>query len=164
MSPPRHVRRLGPVDAVVAVPGSKSIANRALVCAALADGTSELRNVPPGDDTVAMLTCLRQLGVAIDDAIDDTIDDAIDDTVDGAIDKIDQIDGRVAVAGRGGVLTAPDGALHAGLAGTTSRFVTALAALAGAPVTIDGDPPLRSRPFLPLHEALTQLGVTVTPD
>ena len=69
----RHVRRLGPVDAVVAVPGSKSIANRALVCAALADGTSELRNVPPGDDTVAMLTCLRRLGIDIDATINDAV-------------------------------------------------------------------------------------------
>ena len=43
----------GPVDAVVAVPGSKSIANRALVCAALTPGTSELTNVPDGDDTTA---------------------------------------------------------------------------------------------------------------
>ncbi len=154
MSLPRHVRRLGPIDAVAPVPGSKSIANRALVCAALADGTSELRNVPPGDDTVAMLACLRRLGVEIDHSIDDTVEDAIDAA---------QNDGCVAVAGRGGAMVAPDAALHAGLAGTTSRFVTALAALAAAPVIIDGDPPLRSRPFQPLHEALTELGVTVTP-
>ena len=40
-----------PIDAVVEVPGSKSIANRALVCAALADGESVLRGVPGGDDT-----------------------------------------------------------------------------------------------------------------
>jgi len=158
-------RTLGPVDAVVAVPGSKSIANRALVCAALADGTSELRNVPPGDDTVAMLTCLRRLGIDIDATINDAVHGAVNDEIEDAVDVIDVIDvvdGRLAVTGRGGALNAPDGALHAGLAGTTSRFVTALAALAGAPVTIDGDPPLRSRPFLPLHEALTQLGVTVT--
>ncbi|MEA3185241.1 MAG: hypothetical protein QOJ74_1718, partial [Ilumatobacteraceae bacterium] len=44
---------LHPIDAVVAVPGSKSIANRALVCAALAGGTSSIRNLPGGDDTEA---------------------------------------------------------------------------------------------------------------
>jgi 3-phosphoshikimate 1-carboxyvinyltransferase len=123
-------------EAVVDVPGSKSIANRALVCAALADGTSELTNVPDGDDTVAMVGCLRALGV-------ETVLD----------------DGRVVVAG-GRALTEPV-ALHAGLAGTTSRFVTALAALGSAPITVDGLPPLRRRPFGPLHDALVQLGVRV---
>ena len=57
---------LHPIDAVVAVPGSKSIANRALVCAALADGPSTLHNLPDGDDTAAMLTCLELLGIAVD--------------------------------------------------------------------------------------------------
>ncbi|MGI9052075.1 MAG: 3-phosphoshikimate 1-carboxyvinyltransferase, partial [Ilumatobacteraceae bacterium] len=47
-----------PLDAVVTVPGSKSIANRALVCAALADGESQLRGVPDGDDTASMIECL----------------------------------------------------------------------------------------------------------
>jgi 3-phosphoshikimate 1-carboxyvinyltransferase len=128
-----------PVDAVVAVPGSKSIANRALVCAALADGTSELTNVPDGDDTQAMLACLRTLGL------------------DAGLDA-----GRVSITGRGG---APDVAravtLHAGLAGTTSRFVTALAALGTTAIVVDGHPPLRRRPFGPLHDALVQLGVSV---
>lgn len=132
----RTLRR--PVDAVIAVPGSKSIANRALVCAALADGTTQLTNVPDGDDTAAMLACLRELGVDV------WLDD-----------------GRVAITGTGPAWSG--GTLHAGLAGTTSRFVTALAALGTVPVTIDGDPPLRRRPFGPLHAALAQLGVTVTP-
>ena len=44
-----------PVHATVRVPGSKSIANRALVCAALADGTSVLTGLPGGDDTIAMI-------------------------------------------------------------------------------------------------------------
>jgi 3-phosphoshikimate 1-carboxyvinyltransferase len=49
------------------------------------------------------------------------------------------------------------------LAGTTSRFLTAVAALAPGPETIDGDPPLRARPMAPLHDALRALGATVTP-
>lgn len=128
-----------PVDTTVAVPGSKSIANRALVCAALADGTTELTNVPDGDDTIAMLACLRALGL-------------------GAELRRD----RVTLTGGGGARTEP-AVLHAALAGTTSRFVTALAALGSAPITIDGHPPLRRRPFAPLHDALTQLGVHVAP-
>lgn len=132
---------LHPIDAVVAVPGSKSIANRALVCAALADGTSTLHNVPDGDDTEAMLTCLRLLGI----------------TVERGRDHAD-----ASVAGTGGELRPGPVHLPTGLAGTTSRFVTALAALGVGPFTIDGEPPLRARPMGPLHDALTALGATVT--
>ncbi len=57
----------GPLDAVVTVPGSKSIANRALVCAALADGDIRLHRVPGGDDTVAMVRCLQALGAGVSD-------------------------------------------------------------------------------------------------
>ena len=65
------------------------------------------------------------------------------------------------MAGTGGRLTTQPVDLDAGLAGTTSRFVTAVAALAGAPVTIDGAPPLRRRPMGPLHDALRALGADV---
>lgn len=125
-------------EGIVAVPGSKSIANRALVCAALARGRSELSNVPDGDDTAAMLASLRCLGL------------------DAELD-----DGHVSIEGVGTAWSAEPRTLHAGLAGTTSRFVTALAALGPGPITIDGDPPLRRRPFGPLHDALSQLGVQV---
>jgi 3-phosphoshikimate 1-carboxyvinyltransferase len=122
----------------VAVPGSKSIANRALVCAALAEGTSGLTNVPDGDDTVAMLGCLTALGL-----------------------DAERRAGRVSITGTGADWSHAPIRLHAALAGTTSRFVTALAALGSAPITVDGLPPLRRRPFGPLHDALAQLGVRV---
>ena len=128
----------GRVDTTVAVPGSKSIANRALVCASLADGPSTLRNVPDGDDTSAMVAALRTLGHDV--------------AVDGNVIAIGP------VGTDWGSVT-----LDAALAGTTSRFLTALAALGAAPVTIDGAGPLRARPFGPLHDALTQLGVAVVP-
>ncbi len=126
------------------MPGSKSIANRVLVCAALARGTSELSNVPDGDDTAAMLACLGSLGLAAER--------------EGT---------NVSIVGVGSDWPigdeSPPRMLHAALAGTTSRFVTALAALVGRPIVVDGHPPLRRRPFRPLHEALEQLGVVVTP-
>ena len=128
-----------PIDAVVRVPGSKSVANRALVCAALADGTSTLRDVPDGDDSEAMLDCLRSLGLEAE---------RDGDTV--------TVTGGVARFARRPVV------LPARLAGTTSRFVTAVAALGHAPYTVDGLPPLRRRPMAPLHEALASLGVRVT--
>ena len=139
MSTARLVRPIsGPVDATVDVPGSKSIANRALLCAALAEGTSELDNVPDGDDTAAMVACLRALG--------------LDAAHDGR---------RVTLAGHGPGWGAAPLSLHAALAGTTSRFVSALAALGSAPIVIDGLAPLRRRPFGPLQAALVQLGARV---
>ena len=130
--------RRGPVDGAVEVPGSKSIVNRVLVVAALADGDSVLTGMPDGDDTVAMLACLHGLGVTTE---------RLDDGPPGVL-----------VAGRGGALTS-GATLHAGLAGTTSRFVTAMAALASGPVIIDGHQPLRDRPMAELHGALRALGV-----
>lgn len=141
MSETHRVRPLfGPVDAIVEVPGSKSIANRALVCAALARGRSQLANMPDGDDTAAMVGCLRALGL-----------------------DASRVGDRATVSGAGGEWPYGERTLDTGLAGTTSRFVTALAALGGGPFTIDGAPPLRRRPFGPLHDALAHLGVAITP-
>jgi 3-phosphoshikimate 1-carboxyvinyltransferase len=130
---------LHPIDAVVAVPGSKSIANRALICAALADGPSTLSNVPSGDDTEAMVTCLGLLGIRVER----------------------RLAGGATVFGTGGALPTGPAHLPTRLAGTTSRFVTALAALGPGPYTIDGDAPLRTRPMAPLHDALIALGARV---
>ncbi|MEY4176296.1 MAG: 3-phosphoshikimate 1-carboxyvinyltransferase, partial [Actinomycetota bacterium] len=127
-----------PLDAVVEVPGSKSIANRALVCAALAEGESTLVGVPDGDDSEAMLDCLRLLGLAAERSGSDVV-------IGGGLGSF-----------RKGPLTLPTR-----LAGTTSRFVTALAALGPGPYTIDGEAPLRRRPMGPLHEALADMGVSV---
>mgnify|MGYP000002170294 CR=1 FL=1 len=138
-----RVRRAdGPVIAQVAVPPSKSIVNRALVCAALADGTSEIVGVAPGDDTAAMIDCLQRLGCGI-----------------GV--RIDGVHRIADVIGTGAVLTRGPLRLEAGLAGTTSRFVTALCALGVGEYTVDGAPPLRARPMGPLHDALGALGATV---
>ncbi len=126
-----------PVHATVSVPGSKSLANRAFVCAALADGVSSITRVAPGDDTLAMVDCLRVLGVGLEL----------------------ENDAQASVTGTGGAFHAEGARLHARLAGTTSRFATALAALGDGPITIDGAPPLRSRPIGPLLEALETLGV-----
>lgn len=127
----------GPVDARVAVPGSKSISNRALICAGLADGESLVRNAAPGADTQAMLECLHAFGVDIDLVMSD-----------------------VRIRGLGG---APRGGcvLDARLAGTTSRFVTALAALGERATTISGAAPLLRRPMSDLHRALLELGASV---
>ena len=129
-----------PVSAVVVVPGSKSLANRALVCAALAGGGTQVDNVPSGDDTVAMLAGLRALGCEINES------------------------GASMVFRRGLSLDDDEAAfVHAGLAGTTSRFLTAVAAMRKGSVTIDGLEALRNRPMQDLHEALRALGADVKP-
>lgn len=127
----------GPVVADVVVPGSKSIANRALVCAALARGTTNLSNMAPGDDTMAMVDCLRSLGVGIE-----------------------MIATRTRVEGRDGDIRG-GATVDARLAGTTSRFVTAVAALGGDATTVDGGAALRRRPMGELHDALGELGADV---
>ena len=139
-----HVQHVDhPLDAVVRVPGSKSIANRALVCAALADGESVLRNVPGGDDTAAMLECVSLLGAGVAASTDTSTE--------------------VTVLGTGAVLRDGPMTLPTQLAGTTSRFITAVCALGSGHYEIDGLAPLRARPMGPLHDALVSLGVSVQP-
>lgn len=147
----RIVPRTGPLDATVMVPGSKSITNRALVCALLADGTSTLRGVAPGDDTAAMLDCVRAFGAATEAG------------ASGGDLGLGLGRDMVRVTGVGGELREGPLTLHAQLAGTTSRFVTAVAALGAGPYLIDGLAPLRTRPMAPLHDALAQLGAKLEP-
>lgn len=130
----RLLARTTPVDATVRVPGSKSVANRALVCALLADGVSTIEGVPAGDDVEAMLDALSATGRLVR-------------TANGV---------RVSGGPAAGRLLPTQ--VNCRLAGTTSRFLTAVAALSGAPVTLDGEGPLRSRPMSDLHSALVALG------
>lgn len=127
-------------DASVRVPGSRSVSNRALVCAALAEGTSLLSGLLDSDDTAAMLDCLSALGIGW------------------------RRSGRsdVEVAGCAGRL--PDGprSLFTRLSGTTSRFATAMCALGRGDYSIDAEAPMRARPMQPLIEALGSVGVQVT--
>ena len=120
-------------------PGSKSITNRVLITAALAPGESRLANPLRSDDTAAMIECLRRLGVRISmDADGFTV----------------RSDGRL----RGGAR------LDARASGTTARFITAAAALAGGPSVIDGTPRMRERPIGPLVEGLRRLGAGIGAD
>ena len=123
-------------DAVIRPPGSKSLTNRALVVAALAEGPSRLHRILHADDTDAMIGALRALGCTID--------------IDG--------DG-VVVGGRAPV---PDRVtIDARLSGTTARFLLPLAALGGSEVIVDGQAGLRRRPIGPLLDALSTLGAEI---
>ncbi len=129
-----------PVAASVRLPGSKSITNRALLLAALADGESKLIAPLHSEDTFYMTSALRELGVSIEET-----------------------PGRdFVVMGRGGRFAAPSKTLFVGNSGTTVRFLTAAACLApeGAETTLDGVARMRERPIRDLVGALLTLGVT----
>lgn len=128
----------GPIDATVRPPGSKSITNRALLIAGLAEGRSILDGVLFADDTRAMLDCISSIGATV--------------AVDGTTVTIDGIGGRI------GPGTAP---LFANQSGTTARFVAAALLLADAPVVLDADPAMRRRPMGPTIASLRALGAEV---
>jgi 3-phosphoshikimate 1-carboxyvinyltransferase len=132
-----------PVTATVALPGSKSVTNRALLLAALADGPGTVRRALRSRDADLMASALRALGATLV---------ASDETAAG-------VDWRVTPGPiRGGA------SIDAGLAGTVMRFVPPMAALADGPVFFDGDPHARKRPMGPILDALRALGARIDND
>ena len=129
-----------PIDAVVRPPGSKSITNRALVCAALAEGNSVLRGALDSEDTQVMIEGLRALGI-----------------------KVEAQDARktLIVEGCAGKIPARSAKIHVGNSGTTIRFLTALATLGRGNFELDGIPRMRERPIGDLADSLNQLGADV---
>jgi 3-phosphoshikimate 1-carboxyvinyltransferase len=127
----------GPVDVRIELPGSKSLTNRALVLAALADGPSVVRRALRSRDTELMAAALVSLGAAVNTSGDDW------SVVPGELHG---------------------GEVDCGLAGTVMRFVPPVAALADGPVAFDGDPHARTRPMAGVLQSLRSLGVEVDDD
>ena len=127
---------VGPIDAVISVPGSKSVANRALVCAMLSKEASRITGIPSGDDAQVVLNVIRDSGRSI------------------------SVSENEVLIGESSLLKFP-GIVDAVLAGTSSRFLTAVAALFDSTTIIDGEDALRARPMSDLHEALEALGAEV---
>ena len=132
-----RVHPVGPVDAVVQPPGSKSLTNRYLLCAALADGKSTLRGASLSDDALRMIEGLRRLGIHVELREDANVID---------------------IHGCRGHIPATDAEIDAGNAGTAMRFLTALAGLGHGRYRLDGSPRMRERPIGELVGALQQLG------
>lgn len=126
-------------DVTVQVPGSKSVTNRALLCAALAPGRSILRDVLVADDTRAMMDALTGFGARV---------------------TLDEEARTVEVVGAD-LNSGSDITVYARQSGTTSRLVLPAAALRSGTTLLDGSEQLRARPFGPQLAALRQLGATL---
>jgi 3-phosphoshikimate 1-carboxyvinyltransferase len=129
---------VAPIDAVVSVPGSKSLTNRALVVSSLAGGKSHLSNVLHSDDTRYMMSHLRTLGIALQ---------ACDDQVE--------------IEGLGGNFPPVQTSLFCGNAGTTVRFLSALCSLVPGAQVVTGDQRMQARPIRDLVDALSGLGADI---
>ena len=125
------------VDKTLSVPGSKSLTNRALVVAALADGVTTLRGGLVAEDSEVMVRALTDLGIEV--------------KVDGT---------TFTVHGRGGRIPNANVELDLRLSGTSVRFLTALVALGRGRYVLDGNERMRQRPIQDLLSALKPLGVT----
>ena len=125
----------------VSVPGSKSITNRALLLATLAQGTSTLRGVLFSDDSRHFLKCVQDLG----------FETAVDE---GAR--------TVTVKGAGGAVPLSEASQHVGSAGTAARFLTAFLGLSQGVYHMDSSEQMRRRPMAPLLDSLTELGCEVS--
>jgi 3-phosphoshikimate 1-carboxyvinyltransferase len=139
----------GPIDVVATVPGSKSITNRALVCAALARGRSTLEGALVADDTEAMVGVLRSLGLTV----------SVDQNAAPGADNA-----RIVVGGCAGAVPPATAPLDVRQSGTTARFTLPLVALGSGPYVVDAHPQMRARPMHESIAALRSLGAAISDD
>lgn len=123
----------------ISVPGSKSITNRAFLCAALAEGKSTLKTPLHSIDTERMQVSLDQLGIQVQQ----------------------QENGDITIGGRGGVFDGGEKTLFLENAGTAVRFLTAAMALRKGKTILDGNERMRERPLKHLIRSLQQAGVPI---
>lgn len=138
-----RIHPVGPLQAVCRLPGSKSLSNRALLCAALADGASVLRHASTADDVGAMCAGLRRLGVRVD---------------------FDAPAAVLNVQGCRGLLPAEAAEIDAGDAGTVMRFLTALSCVGYGEYRLDGSARMRQRPIGGLVDGLRGIGARIRYD
>ncbi len=132
-----EIQPTGPLRGTIRPPGSKSITNRALVCAALAEGESRLSGALDSEDTRVMIESLGRLGIDV---------------------RHDPAAAEVRVVGCGGRLPSGEFQLYAANSGTTVRFLTAMLATGHGTYRLDGTSRMRERPIEDLLDALRQLG------
>ena len=131
-----------PLHATVCVPGSKSLTNRALLIASLANGKTRLTNALFSDDSCYFAKALQTLGFDV---------------------QLDEARHEMTVTGLGGKIPAKQAELFIGNAGTAARFLSAFLTLGNGEYILDGEPRMRERPIGDLIDSLTQLGATIQP-
>jgi 3-phosphoshikimate 1-carboxyvinyltransferase len=131
-----------PLHATVRVPGSKSLTNRALLIASLANGTTRLTNALFSDDSRYFAEALQTLGFDV---------------------QLDEADHEMTVTGLGGKIPVNRAELFIGNAGTAARFLSAFLTLGNGEYILDGEPRMRERPIGDLVDSLTQLGAAIQP-
>ena len=131
-----------PLDATVRVPGSKSLTNRALLIASLANGRTCLTNALFSVDTLHFVGALQALGFVV---------------------QLDEANSELTVKGLGGKIPAHKADLFIGNAGTAARFLSAFLTLGTGEFVLDGDSRMRERPIGDLVDTLTQLGAKLEP-
>lgn len=124
----------------VQVPGSKSITNRALLLATLAEGTSVLRGALFSDDSRHFLKCVQDLGFGTEVREDERI---------------------IKITGQGGSVPLPEASQYVGSAGTAARFLTAYLGISNGVYHMDASEQMRRRPMAPLLDSLRELGCEV---
>lgn len=129
-----------PVNATVNVPGSKSVTNRVLILAALADGVSEIKNPLFSDDSYWLMDALVRLGLPV---------------------HADREAATITITGQRGIIPERDVELFVGNAGTAARFLPPMLALGEGPYTVDGVPRMRERPVADLVDSMRALGAAV---
>jgi 3-phosphoshikimate 1-carboxyvinyltransferase len=154
-------RARGPVRAVVRLPGSKSMTNRALVLAALSDQPTVISGPLVSRDTTLMADALRALGCRIEEAEGSWLVEPASTLGPSRLSGDGYLHGPRPPSRQGGDCR-PGIAIDVGNAGTVLRFVPAVAALTRADVTFRGDPRVAQRPVAPLLTALRTLGVTIS--
>lgn len=128
-------------DIVAEVPGSKSITNRALLLAAMADGTSRLEGAAFSEDSVHFLNALKELGFTA---------------------QADEKKCSVVIEGHGGKIPNKNAKIYAGSAGTAARFLTAFTAMGDGEYILESSDQMRKRPMRELLVALESLGAEFT--
>jgi 3-phosphoshikimate 1-carboxyvinyltransferase len=139
-----------PLQTTVTVPGSKSITNRALILAALANGRTELRGALWSEDTQVMVECLHQLGFEVD----------VQPDPEEFCNRVITVQGLGGHIPKGGSAEAPL-ELFVGNAGTAARFLSAFVCLGTGVYRLSGVPRMHERPQAALFTALRQLGYRI---
>ncbi len=139
---PKNINREVVVEA--AVPGSKSITNRALLIAAMANGTSILNGCLTSDDARHFLECIKELGFPVEEASDG------------------KLGSNIKITGFGGAIPNKKAAIYVGSAGTAARFLVAMLAFSDGEYTVNSSRQMKKRPMQPLIDTLRAAGATVT--